>query len=220
MKRYSWHLILVVCLAFGFASGCQTNSQQQQQQPLLGVPALPNWLNKKNSHCPDGSCSVSENKPAAISQVVTNDRNPSDFGKPILSTAYAESPSANPGNQWTTAKAKAPVQTNAPAQIIDVASVQQFEELVRDAPGAVLVDFYADWCGPCKRQFKILQQVAEGQGTHHATILKVNVDELPQLSQTYGVRSLPTLVSIQQGKEVDRRKGLANESQIAAMLSR
>lgn len=81
-----------------------------------------------------------------------------------------------------------------------------FDETVLGAGIPVLVDFYADWCGPCRMAAPILDEIA---GAHVGGLLvaKVDSDRAPGLSQRYGVRSIPTLLVFRDGAEVDRLVG-------------
>ena len=91
-----------------------------------------------------------------------------------------------------------------------------FDELVLAATGPVLVDFTAAWCGPCKAQSKILDQVAEK--TAEVVVGTVDVDECPDLAARFGVRGMPTLLLFQGGKETGRRLGLTSEQGIRALV--
>jgi thioredoxin 1 len=93
-----------------------------------------------------------------------------------------------------------------------------FDELVLKATGPVLVDFTATWCGPCKVQAKILEQLAERAGA--PTIVAIDTDDCPDLAARFGVRGMPTLVMFRGGKETGRRLGLTNEQGIAALVQR
>lgn len=74
--------------------------------------------------------------------------------------------------------------------LIKVQTPQQFRDAIKE--GKVLVDFYADWCGPCKMQAPVLEQY--DAGSPKAKIVKLNVDMLPELAGEFGVYSIPTLV--------------------------
>ena len=74
-----------------------------------------------------------------------------------------------------------------------------FEKEIRD--GKVLVDFYADWCGPCRMMSEVLEEI------ENVNILKVNVDKFPKIAQMYGVMSIPTLLLFQNGKIVKSNVG-------------
>ena len=91
-----------------------------------------------------------------------------------------------------------------------------FEKEVLEESKTVLVDFYADWCGPCKMLSPIIDQIAE-ENTN-IKVVKVNVDESQDLAMKYQVMSIPTLVIIKEGKEINRSVGLVDKSQIENMV--
>ncbi len=78
-----------------------------------------------------------------------------------------------------------------------------FDEVVNGSTGPVVVDFWADWCGPCKMIAPILDEIASEQGDA-VKITKLNVDENPSLAQRFGVMSIPTMLVFRDG-EVDKR---------------
>jgi thioredoxin 1 len=82
-----------------------------------------------------------------------------------------------------------------------------FKETVLGSKKPVLVDFYADWCGPCRMVAPILEQIA-GELGETATIAKLNVDENPMTSREYMVMSIPTMILFKDGKIVDKLVGL------------
>ncbi|MEM8909870.1 MAG: thioredoxin [Bacteroidota bacterium] len=82
----------------------------------------------------------------------------------------------------------------------------------------VLVDFYADWCGPCKALHPTLEQLA-GDFDNKAVIAKINVDQNPELSSAFGVRSIPALFYFKNGELVNRQLGLQSSAAIAEELN-
>jgi thioredoxin 1 len=84
-------------------------------------------------------------------------------------------------------------------------NTENFQQAISD--GVTLVDFWAPWCGPCKMQTPILEQVAE-QVDGQATVAKLNVDDAPQVAGQFGVQSIPTLIVFRDGERVEQFVGL------------
>ncbi|MBX7107870.1 MAG: thioredoxin [Chitinophagales bacterium] len=84
--------------------------------------------------------------------------------------------------------------------------MQPFNELISGSK-PVVVDFYADWCGPCKTMAPILLEV-KSSVQDQATIIKIDVDKAQALAAEYGIRAIPTLLIFKNGKEVWRRSGV------------
>jgi thioredoxin 1 len=91
-----------------------------------------------------------------------------------------------------------------------------FDELVLKSQVPVLVDFYADWCGPCRMIAPLLEELA--RESSDAKIVKVDVDNAPQLARRYAISSIPSLKVFEDGKVVDEHVGLASKAQLKAML--
>ena len=90
-----------------------------------------------------------------------------------------------------------------------------FSELVnQDKP--VLIDFYADWCGPCRMVSPVIEEIAGERSD--VVVGKVNVDSEPELAREFSVYSIPTLVVLRDGREVSRRVGVGSKDQILEML--
>ena len=85
-----------------------------------------------------------------------------------------------------------------------IVKTNEFDDVVKE--GVVLVDFYADWCGPCKMISPILKELS-GELEGSADIVKVNVDEEGTLAQRFDVMSIPTLILFKDGKPVGRKNG-------------
>jgi len=87
------------------------------------------------------------------------------------------------------------------------------------AKGLVVVDFWAPWCGPCRTMGPIFESVAE-KNADKAKFVKVNIDESPDVPARFGVRSIPTLVVLKDGAEVDTHTGVMRPDDLIAMVDR
>ena len=99
-------------------------------------------------------------------------------------------------------KCDRPILLDRPVKVAE----EDFEATVLGADVPVLVDFYADWCAPCRMAAPILDEIA-GREVGRLLVAKVDSDRAPALSQRYGVRSIPTLLVFRDGNEVDRLVG-------------
>ncbi len=87
---------------------------------------------------------------------------------------------------------------------------QNFKDLIKDK---ILVDFYANWCGPCKMLAPILEKVDS-----NLKVVKVDVDAFEKLAKEYGIMSIPTLILFENGKETKRNIGFISKEQIENFL--
>lgn len=98
-------------------------------------------------------------------------------------------------------------------------SASEFEEKVINSDVPVLVDFWAEWCGPCKAIGPSIEELAT-EYAGRARVFKVDVDENSDVAGKYGIRSIPAILVFKDGKEVDRMVGAAPKPQIAALIDR
>ena len=97
-------------------------------------------------------------------------------------------------------------------------SDDDFEEKVLKASGPVLVDYWAEWCGPCKMIAPILDEVSK-EYESRVTVAKLNIDDNPATPQRYGVRGIPTLSLFKDGELVDSKVGALSKSQLTTWLN-
>jgi len=82
-----------------------------------------------------------------------------------------------------------------------------YEEKAIKADKEVMIDFWAEWCGPCRMVSPIVEEIANEYGADQAVIGKVNVDENPEISMRFGIRNIPTILFLKNGEVVDKQVG-------------
>jgi len=102
------------------------------------------------------------------------------------------------------------------SDLLKTANDTTFEDVVLKAEGQVIVDFWAEWCGPCKTQTPILEKFATANAG--VTIVKVNVDESPQIASAMSIRSIPTLVVFEGGQALAGAMGVQNAPALKSLL--
>ena len=95
---------------------------------------------------------------------------------------------------------------------------ENFDQTLKQNAGVMMVDFWAEWCGPCKMIAPILDQIAEEQAGK-IKIAKLNVDDNPDIARRFDVMSIPTLIVFQDGQPVKRMVGAKGKGQLLQDLS-
>ena len=130
--------------------------------------------------------------------------------------------SRSPGDQTAPSISEASVPAVAqtgPTGPVHIGSAEAFDRVVQKANQPVLVDFYADWCGPCRMLAPIIEKLAkEYQG--RVIVAKVNVDGLPAIASRYGIQGIPAVFVFDKGKEVQRLVGVQPQSAYAKVLDK
>lgn len=101
---------------------------------------------------------------------------------------------------------------------VSATSDQSFEQDVLNSDVPVLVDFWAEWCGPCRMIAPILDQVA-GELDGKLKVVKLNVDENPETMKKFSVRGIPTLILFKDGKAADTQVGAVHKEQLLSFVN-
>jgi thioredoxin 1 len=92
-----------------------------------------------------------------------------------------------------------------------------FQETALSSPQPVLVDFWAEWCGPCRMVGPVVEEIAM-EMSGKALVGKLDVDSNPQIATQYGIRSIPTLLVFKNGKVVEKQVGVVPKQNLVALL--
>ncbi len=106
-------------------------------------------------------------------------------------------------------------ESNMNEQVLEIGS-ENFQKEVLESDKKVLVDFYADWCGPCKRLSPIIEEIAGEE--EQVKFVKLNIDDAQDIAIEYQVMSIPTLVIFENGKEVNRSVGLIDKEKLKELI--
>jgi thioredoxin 1 len=98
---------------------------------------------------------------------------------------------------------------------------QNFQQEVEQGKGLVLVDFYADWCGPCKVQGPIIEELAEElKEKEGVKIGKLNIDDNQETAQKFNVMSIPTLIVFKEGKAIETLVGMQDKDSLKELIDK
>lgn len=100
--------------------------------------------------------------------------------------------------------------------MIKMLDKDNYEQEVMKAEGTVLVDFYADWCGPCRMQGPIVEQLSEER--KDVKFCKLNVDDAVAIAMELGITSIPTIMVVKNGEITYKQPGLMQKAQLEALL--
>ena len=95
---------------------------------------------------------------------------------------------------------------------------ENFKTEVKESNKVVLVDFYADWCGPCKMMSPVIDKIAE-ESDDRIKVCKLNVDDAQDIAVAYDVMSIPTLILFKDGTELNRLVGLQSKQEVLDMIN-
>jgi thioredoxin 1 len=162
----------------------------------------------------DGATAVSLRQPWELPQDPVNDHSTSGPVIPVSGEELVGEPTVDLPER----EPRAPSNPAPRPKRVEIVETENFDELVLASDVPVLVDFYADWCGPCKKLSPVLDQLA--RETPDVRVVKVNIDHSKKLAQTYRVRSIPTVMVFKDGVPVSHHTGLANRETLEQLLAR
>jgi len=134
---------------------------------------------------------------------------------PMNRTASRTAP---PAESTIAAVPAEPERSPAAPSLVTLPRGANLEDQLAGAQGTVLLDFYADWCGPCRMQSRILHELESEVAERGSLIVKINVDEHPEIAERFAVSSLPTLLVVNDGEVRNRKIGLTDKDQLLAWI--
>jgi thioredoxin 1 len=219
-----WTSVIYLVLLAGVwtSSGCSLTHDSDRtiaaisapRQPLRRDPPVNPFLPLTPSPGIAGEALASSGPPAMPMPM------PDGRIQPVASEALSGDPRASliptPASPGTTGRVDRPLAEQAGKRVVLHAGQATFDQQVLRSEVPVLVDFYASWCGPCKALAPTLEQLAAE--TPRARVVKVDIDDSPELAERYGVTSVPNLVVFKDGRVVTRQTGNVSKSRLKAML--
>lgn len=95
---------------------------------------------------------------------------------------------------------------------------KEFKEIIKNKDKKILIDCYADWCGPCKMLSPVIDELASEIDS--CEFYKLNVDDAEDISREYGIMSIPTILIFEKGKEIDRSIGLKSKEELKKIITK
>ncbi len=132
----------------------------------------------------------------------------------LLFSSCTKKENSTPSNETKTIST-----SNASAKLTQITSQEQFDGLISKKNHLAIIDLYADWCGPCRIIAPIFSELS-GEFGDRADFIKVNVDKHSQISNKYKARSIPLVVFVKNGKEVDRLVGAQSKKEYQKLIEK
>ncbi|QDV82182.1 thioredoxin family protein [Planctomycetes bacterium TBK1r] len=134
----------------------------------------------------------------------------------VTQESYANAPEVLPRKETLVSTASASISQQS--SLVILAPGEDLMAKVNNARGPVLLDFYADWCGPCKIQGKILHDMEQEAEKHGTLMIKINIDDHPQIAEQLQVEGIPTLMMVKNGRVVNRQSGIADKRKLTKWM--
>jgi thioredoxin len=184
-----------------------------QSTTMNGVSAVTKW--KSSYHCAAVLLIVAAAGCKSDPNAVVSSLSESPYGSLVDATIESPVTQAQAAEDPNSVSLASLQTTTEPIKILQ--SNERLGDLVNGPSGVVLLDFYADWCGPCRKQSEVLHDMVES-GAVDAQIIKINIEEHPRLALQYEVSSLPTLLVLRDGVVQQSKVGYTERAELESML--